>query len=205
MSKPVQGRAMTNEAKRHIVERLYTLWTQLPYLRLGQLIISVDKDPYWREDEDLLTTLEQFYADKFDNVLARDARNPSSPLRRMARETQQQIANGETEEGGFGCENEYDKAVGQLAEHLLHDKSPAELKHILEDAQQAPYAAHYKGYPFEPVDIAEAYQLNFNEGNIVKYLLRWRKKDGIKDLRKARYYIERLIGLEERRLQEAGE
>jgi hypothetical protein len=70
---------------------------------------------------------------------------------------------------------------------------------------EAPYSEHYKGYPFEPVDIAEAYNLDFNEGNVVKYLLRWRKKDGIKDLRKARYYIERLISLEERRLREAGE
>jgi uncharacterized protein DUF3310 len=71
--------------------------------------------------------------------------------------------------------------------------------------QQAPYSEHYKGHPFEPVDIAEAYQLDFNEGNVVKYLLRWRKKDGIKDLRKARYYIERLISLEELRLREDGE
>jgi hypothetical protein len=69
---------------------------------------------------------------------------------------------------------------------------------------EAPYADHYKGHPFEPVDIAEAYSLNFNEGNIVKYLLRWRKKDGIRDLQKARYYIERLISLEEKRLQEEG-
>lgn len=71
--------------------------------------------------------------------------------------------------------------------------------------EPAPYSEHYKGYPFEPVDIAETYSLDFNEGNIVKYLLRWRKKGGIKDLHKARYYIERLISLEERRLQEAGE
>jgi hypothetical protein len=98
-----------------------------------------------------------------------------SLIRQLAQEARQQLANGECEDGGFAVESE------------------------------APYSEHYKGYPFEPVDIAEAYQLDFNEGNIVKYLLRWRKKDGIKDLRKARYYIERLIRLEEQRLQKAGE
>lgn len=35
------------------------------------------------------------------------------------------------------------------------------------------------------------------EMNIVKYITRWRKKDGIRDLRKARDTLERLIAYEE--------
>ena len=36
------------------------------------------------------------------------------------------------------------------------------------------------------------------EGNIIKYVIRWRNKNGITDLRKARHYIDLLIELEEK-------
>ena len=58
----IEGRASTNEAKRQIIERLYTLWTQWPDLRLGQLIFNIEPYPYYREDEHLLTVLEEGYA-----------------------------------------------------------------------------------------------------------------------------------------------
>lgn len=67
------------------------------------------------------------------------------------------------------------------------------------------YGEHYKGFPFEVVDIAEAYNLTFNEGNVVKYVLRWRRKGGLTDLMKARDYLNRLIAQEEKRLQEKSE
>jgi hypothetical protein len=37
------------------------------------------------------------------------------------------------------------------------------------------------------------------EGNVVKYVSRWRNKNGIADLEKAKHYIELLIDLENRR------
>ena len=73
-----------------------------------------------------------------------------------------------------------------------------------ESAKQASYSEHYKGYAFEVVDIAEMYDLNFAEGNVLKYLLRWRRKDGLTDLMKARDYLNRLIAQEEKRLSEDG-
>ena len=30
-------------------------------------------------------------------------------------------------------------------------------------------------------------------GNVLKYICRWKKKDGLKDLKKARWYLDRLI------------
>lgn len=36
-------------------------------------------------------------------------------------------------------------------------------------------------------------QVPFAEGNIMKYVYRWREKDGIKDLYKARDYLNALI------------
>ena len=51
---------------------------------------------------------------------------------------------------------------------------------------------HYKGNKFEVIDIIEDYELGFNLGNAVKYLLRAGKKDSIKqDLEKAIWYIKR--------------
>ena len=35
--------------------------------------------------------------------------------------------------------------------------------------------------------------LGYLEGNTIKYLHRWKYKNGIEDLRKARWYLERLI------------
>ena len=49
---------------------------------------------------------------------------------------------------------------------------------------------HYKGNKYEAIDIIDDYQLGFNLGNAVKYILRCGKKDdAIEDLRKAKWYI----------------
>jgi len=40
-------------------------------------------------------------------------------------------------------------------------------------------------------------QVPFAEGNIMKYVFRWREKDGLKDLVKAKVYLEALIAFEE--------
>jgi hypothetical protein len=39
------------------------------------------------------------------------------------------------------------------------------------------------------------------EGNVIKYISRWRKKNGMADLEKAKHYIELLIQLEGRRVK----
>ncbi len=38
-----------------------------------------------------------------------------------------------------------------------------------------------------------SWELDFCEGNIVKYLCRWQEKNGIEDLKKAKKYLELLI------------
>jgi hypothetical protein len=47
------------------------------------------------------------------------------------------------------------------------------------------------------MDLLIAKQVPFTEGNIMKYVYRWRDKDGIKDLYKARDYLNALIAYEE--------
>lgn len=53
---------------------------------------------------------------------------------------------------------------------------------------------HYKGNKYEAIDIIDDYQLGFNLGNAVKYILRAGKKgDALEDLKKAKWYIEHEI------------
>lgn len=55
---------------------------------------------------------------------------------------------------------------------------------------------HYAQQGIEPIDYIEANNLNFSDGNVIKYVTRHRKKGGKKDLLKARWYINRLIKTE---------
>lgn len=61
----------------------------------------------------------------------------------------------------------------------------------------SPAGEHYKDFGIEPIVYIEANKLGWHEANVVKYITRWRVKDGVEDLRKARFYIDRLIELEE--------
>lgn len=56
--------------------------------------------------------------------------------------------------------------------------------------------SHYKDCTIQPIEYIHANGLDFCEGNVVKYITRWRAKNGIKDLEKAKHYIELLIELE---------
>ena len=57
---------------------------------------------------------------------------------------------------------------------------------------------HYKDLPIQPVEYIHANTIGYFEGNVIKYVSRWRKKNGIADLEKAKHYIELLIELETR-------
>lgn len=55
---------------------------------------------------------------------------------------------------------------------------------------------HYKLRTIQPWDFIAANKLDFFQGNIVKYITRWREKGGIDDLRKAMHYLEKYIEVE---------
>lgn len=57
--------------------------------------------------------------------------------------------------------------------------------------------SHYKDKGIQPIIYIHANNLGFCEGNVVKYVTRWREKNGIADLEKAKHYIELLIELEQ--------
>lgn len=55
---------------------------------------------------------------------------------------------------------------------------------------------HYKDKAIQPWDFVVSNNLGYLEGNVIKYITRWRQKDGVQDLRKAKHYIEKLIEME---------
>lgn len=59
---------------------------------------------------------------------------------------------------------------------------------------------HYMAKAIQPWDFIAANKIGYFEGNIVKYVSRWRDKGGINDLRKARHYLDKLIELEDNEL-----
>lgn len=55
---------------------------------------------------------------------------------------------------------------------------------------------HYKGKTIQPWDYIASNGLGYFEGNVVKYVSRWRDKGGVADLQKARHYLDKLIELQ---------
>jgi hypothetical protein len=55
---------------------------------------------------------------------------------------------------------------------------------------------HYSRRAIEPWDYVAVNKLGYFEGNAIKYITRWRDKNGITDLRKAIRFLEKLIETE---------
>jgi len=65
----------------------------------------------------------------------------------------------------------------------------------MDKKERVHHPTHYnKG--IEMWDYAHSQNLDFFEGNIVKYVTRWKEKNGIEDLKKAKQYLDKLIELQ---------
>ena len=53
--------------------------------------------------------------------------------------------------------------------------------------------SYYKKGSVEVTDFITSNEMSFVEGNIIKYVTRYKDKSGIQDLRKARWYLDKLI------------
>lgn len=54
---------------------------------------------------------------------------------------------------------------------------------------------HYKDFPIQPIEFITKNNIGFIEGNIIKYVCRYKAKNGVEDLNKAKHYLEMLIEL----------
>jgi len=58
---------------------------------------------------------------------------------------------------------------------------------------------HYKSMAIQPVEFIIANDLGFCEGNAIKYICRYKSKNGIEDLEKAKHYLNMLIEQERKK------
>jgi len=80
--------------------------------------------------------------------------------------------------------------------HLPNEVGPM-INEWIEKAQSALNVQeggdHYKRMKIQPIEYITANNLSFIEGSVVKYISRWKNKNGIQDLKKARHFIDILI------------
>lgn len=57
---------------------------------------------------------------------------------------------------------------------------------------------HYSKMKVQPIDFITANGLGYIEGNIIKYVCRYKSKNGVEDLKKAQHYLQMLIEQGER-------
>ncbi len=66
----------------------------------------------------------------------------------------------------------------------------------MDDKEKVNHPAHYGGSddPYETIKVIEAWNLGFHLGNVLKYISRAEKKGSVvEDLKKARWYLDRMI------------
>lgn len=59
------------------------------------------------------------------------------------------------------------------------------------------HPSHYNAGKIEVIEAITDWGLGFCDGNVVKYVARFRHKNGVEDLKKAAWYLNRLIQQEE--------
>jgi hypothetical protein len=56
---------------------------------------------------------------------------------------------------------------------------------------------HYGGGDMQHWDIVVKFKLDYFQGQITKYVMRWRNKNGLEDLKKAAHFLEKYIEVTE--------
>lgn len=93
--------------------------------------------------------------------------------------------------------------------HLMRDRQTAgSLEELLSeydknyraDSQQIG-GDHYKNKSIQPWDVMESWMGKegfafYLQGNVLKYISRYKEKNGLEDLKKAKHYLEKLIEIE---------
>ena len=56
--------------------------------------------------------------------------------------------------------------------------------------------SHYKDFPIQPIEFIHKNNLSFAQGNVVKYICRYRQKGEAEDIRKVIHYAQLILELE---------
>lgn len=78
--------------------------------------------------------------------------------------------------------NENDKPIKPTAP-TIGDMMTNPLKHQVG-------GGHYKGMKIQPIEFCMANELDFVQGSVIKYVTRYKTKNGVEDLKKARHFLD---------------
>jgi hypothetical protein len=84
----------------------------------------------------------------------------------------------------------HETVAATIGRNTPHDTASAR-----DEAEEEGRPAHYGGKddPYEAIKVILAWDCDFLEGNVIKYLKRYKLKGGVVDLAKARRYLDWLI------------
>lgn len=82
---------------------------------------------------------------------------------------------------------------------MTNETTQKSLPHTVNSIQYG--GDHYKKNGIQPWDYIVENNIGYLEGSAIKYLTRWKDKGGIQDLKKAVHFIEKLIEVEEKKLE----
>lgn len=85
---------------------------------------------------------------------------------------------------------QYCDEMGEIGAKSLKDSEDMEAR----DMQIG--GNHYKDMVIQPTEFIHRNNLSFIQGNVIKYICRYKSKNGIQDLEKAKHYIDLLIQFE---------
>lgn len=110
------------------------------------------------------------------------------------------------------CERHYEEKLGEQCSVeecsrrsafnglcRYHYEQDERFQRVVAQPPAVVHPEHYAGGAFETWDYIEAHGLGFLEGNVIKYTTRFRRKEGITDLLKARQYLDKLIEIEQKK------
>ena len=81
----------------------------------------------------------------------------------------------------------------KLSEALATIRKLTQELRRLDSQPRKPEVSHYNDVGIQPIDLIRDRKLSFAEGNVVKYVCRYKGKDGMKDLEKALDYLHWVI------------
>ena len=82
----------------------------------------------------------------------------------------------------------------------MYESDVEKLQRICYKPEMVSHPSHYQSETgLEAIDVIEAFTFDlkgieaFDTGNILKYMCRWKQKNGVEDLKKAQWYLNHLI------------
>ena len=101
---------------------------------------------------------------------------------------------------GYRCLNdvtpeEWDKAAREYKPGAIYKVDEGgQSPFIVKKASETQVGGqHYQQFIIQPVEFCYKNNIPYLEATAIKYLCRWREKNGIEDLEKAKHYIDLLI------------